>query len=62
MDVPKEEKLSFLTITSIISLSESEITQPGTLSMHVIEKVWKKIDQLDVFLSPKVVESILSNV
>ncbi|KAH9745955.1 65-kDa microtubule-associated protein 6 [Citrus sinensis] len=40
MDSPIQDKNSFSKITSILRLSESEITEPGVLSTEVIEQVW----------------------
>lgn len=40
MDSPIQYKNSFSKITSILRLSESEITEPGVLSTEVIEQVW----------------------
>ena len=39
MDSSKEERNSFLRITSIFGSSESEITERGVLSTEMIEKV-----------------------
>lgn len=39
MDSPQEEKNRFSRITSILRLSESEITDQGVLSMETIEQV-----------------------
>lgn len=62
MDTPKEEKVCFLRITSILGSSESEIVQPGALSVEVIEQVWKQ-HKLPTCTAPypRVVEPRLSN-
>lgn len=39
MDSSKEERNSFLRITSILGSSEPEITERGVLSTEMIEKV-----------------------
>lgn len=39
MDSPKEEKNRFSRITSILKLSETEMTEPGVLSTEIIEQV-----------------------
>lgn len=39
MDTTKEEKGNFSRITSVVSLSESEILEPGSLSMDIIQQV-----------------------
>lgn len=39
MDTPKEERASFLRMTSVLGLSELEIVQPGALSLEIVEQV-----------------------
>jgi len=39
MDTSKEERNSFLRKNSIVTTSESEITERGALSTEIIEKV-----------------------
>lgn len=41
MDSSKEERNCFLRITSIVRISESELTERGVLSTEIIEKVCK---------------------
>lgn len=42
MDTPKEDKASLLRLTSVLGLSESEITQPGALSLEIVQQVEEK--------------------
>ncbi|KAL2229364.1 UNVERIFIED_CONTAM: microtubule-associated protein 6, partial [Sesamum indicum] len=42
MDTPKEEKVCFLRITSVLGSSESEIVQPDALSLEVIDWVQRQ--------------------
>lgn len=41
MDATKEQKIKFLKITSILDLTDSAIMEPGSLSMEIIEQVWR---------------------
>ncbi|XP_014490961.1 65-kDa microtubule-associated protein 6 [Vigna radiata var. radiata] len=46
MDSSKEERNSFMVITSIVGTSESEITDRGVLSTEMIEKASAEVDRL----------------
>lgn len=39
MDTSKEDKASLLRITSVLGLLESEIVQPGSLSLEIVQQV-----------------------
>lgn len=41
MDVANEDKAKFLMITSILDSLESAVVEPGSLSMEIIEQVFK---------------------
>ncbi|KAL8034917.1 hypothetical protein ABFX02_12G061800 [Erythranthe guttata] len=59
MDVQKEEKLSFLRITSVVSSSESEIVQQGALSLNVIEKVSVEVERLTKLKASRMKELVV---
>ncbi|KAI3467947.1 hypothetical protein Pfo_024610 [Paulownia fortunei] len=59
MDIPKEEKVCFLTITSILGSSESEIVQPGTLSVEVIEQVSAEVERLTKLKASRLKELVM---
>lgn len=46
MDTSKEERNSFLRNTSIVTTSESEITERGALSTEIIEKASAEVERL----------------
>ncbi|XP_048230397.1 65-kDa microtubule-associated protein 6 isoform X2 [Ricinus communis] len=46
MDSPKEDKNSFSRITSILGSSESEIIEPGVLSIEIIEQASAEVERL----------------
>ena len=49
MDTSKEDKASFLRITSVLGLSESEIVQPGALSPETVHQVRDQYEFLPNF-------------
>ncbi|KAL2541358.1 65-kDa microtubule-associated protein 7 [Abeliophyllum distichum] len=46
MDATKEEKIKFLRITSILDSPESAITEPGSLSMEMVEQASAEVERL----------------
>ncbi|KAK6160545.1 hypothetical protein DH2020_003926 [Rehmannia glutinosa] len=59
MDIPKEETLCFLTYTSVLDLSESEIVQPGALSVEVIEQASAEVERLTKLKASRLKELIM---
>ncbi|PIN00851.1 Microtubule-associated protein essential for anaphase spindle elongation [Handroanthus impetiginosus] len=59
MDTPKEEKVCFSKITSILGLSESEIVQPGSLSVEVIEQVSAEVERLTKLKASRLKELVM---
>ena len=56
MDSPKEEKNRFSRITSILKLSETELTEPGVLSTEIIEQVLRATLMLFSFFNLLILE------
>ncbi|KAH6809771.1 Microtubule associated protein family protein [Perilla frutescens var. frutescens] len=59
MDTPKEEKASFLRITSVLGLSESEIVQAGALSLETAEQVSAEVERLAKLKTSRMKELVL---
>lgn len=59
MDTPKEEKASFLRMTSVIGLSESEIVKPGALSLEIVEQVSAEVERLAKLKTSRMKELVL---
>ncbi|KAK4484111.1 hypothetical protein RD792_011331 [Penstemon davidsonii] len=59
MDTRKEEKVNFLRITSILSLQESEIVQPSSLSLEIIEKVSGEVERLTKLKANRMKELVM---
>ncbi|GFQ03162.1 65-kda microtubule-associated protein 6 [Phtheirospermum japonicum] len=59
MDVPKEETVCFLKYTSVLGLSESEIVQPGALSMEAIEQVSAEVERLTKLKTSRLKEIVM---
>lgn len=59
MDTSKEEKAYFLRITSVLGSSESEIVQPGALSMEIIEQVSAEVERLTKLKATRLKELVL---
>ncbi|XP_057774061.1 65-kDa microtubule-associated protein 6-like isoform X2 [Salvia miltiorrhiza] len=59
MDTSKEEKASFLRITSVLGLSESEIVQPGALSPETVQQVSAEVERLTKLKTSRLKELVL---
>ncbi|KAJ0038743.1 hypothetical protein Pint_22508 [Pistacia integerrima] len=59
MDSPKEEKNSFSKITSVLRLSESEVTEPGILSTEIIEEASAEVDRLTKLKATRMKELVM---
>ncbi|KAL3830714.1 hypothetical protein ACJIZ3_019516 [Penstemon smallii] len=59
MDTRKEEKVNFLRITSILGLQESEIVQPSSLSLEIIEKVSGEVERLTKLKANRMKELVM---
>ncbi|KAH9794351.1 hypothetical protein WN944_011381 [Citrus x changshan-huyou] len=59
MDSPIQYKNSFSKITSILRLSESEITEPGVLSTEVIEQASTEVERLTKLKATRMKELVL---
>ncbi|KAJ6872652.1 65-kDa microtubule-associated protein 9-like [Populus alba x Populus x berolinensis] len=59
MDTPMEEQRMFDNVTSKIAASESEISEPKTLSMDFINHVEEEVSRLEKLKSSKVKELVL---
>lgn len=59
MDSPIQDKNSFSKITSILRLSESEITEPGVLSTEVIEQASTEVERLTKLKATRMKELVL---
>lgn len=59
MDSPIQDKKSFSKITSILRLSESEITEPGVLSTEVIEQASTEVERLTKLKATRMKELVL---
>ncbi|XP_065855901.1 65-kDa microtubule-associated protein 6-like [Euphorbia lathyris] len=59
MDSPKQEKSSFSRITSILGLSESEVTEPGVLSTEIIEQASAEVERLTKLKASRMKELVI---
>ncbi|KAL0302732.1 UNVERIFIED_CONTAM: microtubule-associated protein 6 [Sesamum angustifolium] len=59
MDTPKEDRVCFLRITSVLGSSESEIVQPGALSLEVIEQVSAEVERLTKLKASRLKELVM---
>ncbi|KAI5677994.1 hypothetical protein M9H77_08944 [Catharanthus roseus] len=59
MDTTKEEKGNFSRITSVVSLSESEILEPGSLSMDIIQQASAEVERLTKLKASRMKELVL---
>lgn len=59
MDSPQEEKNRFSRITSILRLSESEITDQGVLSMETIEQASAEVESLAKLKASRMKELVM---
>ncbi|KAK7273560.1 hypothetical protein RIF29_14616 [Crotalaria pallida] len=58
MDSSKEERNSFLRITSVLESSESEITERGVLSTEILEKASEEVERLSKLKSSRMKELV----
>ncbi|KAL8519740.1 hypothetical protein ACS0TY_010613 [Phlomoides rotata] len=59
MDTPKEDRVSFLRITSILGSPESEIVQHGALSLEVIDQVSAEVERLTKLKASRMKELVM---
>ncbi|KAL1550601.1 65-kDa microtubule-associated protein 6 [Salvia divinorum] len=59
MDTSKEDKASLLRITSVLSLSESDIVQPGALSLETVQQVSAEVERLTKLKTSRLKELVL---
>lgn len=59
MDSPREERSKYLRITCIIGLSEPEITEPGVLSMEIIDQVSAEVERLTKLKASRMKELVM---
>ncbi|XP_030959845.1 65-kDa microtubule-associated protein 6 isoform X1 [Quercus lobata] len=59
MDSPKEEKNRFSRITSILKLSETEMTGPGVLSTEIIEQASAEVERLTKLKASRMKELVM---
>ncbi|XP_075658218.1 65-kDa microtubule-associated protein 6 [Castanea sativa] len=59
MDSPKEEKNRFSMITSILKLSETEMTEPGVLSTEIIEQASAEVERLTKLKASRMKELVM---
>ncbi|KAK4596956.1 hypothetical protein RGQ29_014834 [Quercus rubra] len=59
MDSPKEEKNRFSRITSILKLSETEMTEPGVLSTEIIEQASAEVERLTKLKASRMKELVM---
>ncbi|XP_042066457.1 65-kDa microtubule-associated protein 6-like [Salvia splendens] len=59
MDTSKEDKASFLRITSVLGLSESEIMQPGALSPETVQQVSAEVERLTKLKTSRLKELVM---
>ncbi|KAG6425609.1 hypothetical protein SASPL_116051 [Salvia splendens] len=59
MDTSKEDKASFLRITSVLGLSESEIVQPGALSPETVQQVSAEVERLTKLKTSRLKELVM---
>ncbi|XP_047974183.1 65-kDa microtubule-associated protein 6-like [Salvia hispanica] len=59
MDTSKEDKASFLRITSVLGLSESEIVQPGALSPETVHQVSAEVERLTKLKTSRLKELVM---
>ncbi|XP_051121486.1 65-kDa microtubule-associated protein 6-like [Andrographis paniculata] len=59
MDTPKEDRSYFARITSVLGFSESEIVQPGALSMEIIDQVSAEVERLTKLKATRLKELVL---
>ncbi|KAL1565444.1 65-kDa microtubule-associated protein 6-like [Salvia divinorum] len=59
MDTSKEDKASFVRITSVLGLSESEIVQPGALSPETVQQVSAEVERLTKLKTSRLKELVM---
>lgn len=59
MDSSNEERSHFSRITSILRSSESDITEPGVLSMEIIEQASAEVDRLTTLKASRMKELVM---
>ncbi|KAK6921569.1 hypothetical protein RJ641_012076, partial [Dillenia turbinata] len=59
MDSPKEEKVKFARISSVLGSSESDISEPGFLSAQVMEQVSAEVERLTKLKASRMKELVM---
>ncbi|KAK4380566.1 hypothetical protein RND71_002428 [Anisodus tanguticus] len=59
MDTTREEKSKLLRITSVLHYSEAEITEPGALSLEVIQQVSTEVERLTKLKASRMKELVM---
>ncbi|XWS22937.1 hypothetical protein CRYUN_Cryun29cG0078500 [Craigia yunnanensis] len=59
MDSPQEEKNVFSRATSVLRLSEAEVTEPGVLSTEMIEQAAAEVERLTKLKASKMKELVM---
>lgn len=59
MDSPKEEKNNFARIVTILRSSESEIIEPGVLSMEIIDQASAEVERLTKMKASRMKELVM---
>ncbi|KAD7117594.1 hypothetical protein E3N88_04862 [Mikania micrantha] len=59
MDITSEEKHQFLRFTSVIQLSESEISEPGALSTETLQQASQEVERLNKLKTSKLKELVM---
>ncbi|MCD7452935.1 hypothetical protein HAX54_018762 [Datura stramonium] len=59
MDTTREEKSKLSKITSVLRLSESEVTEPGALSLEVIQQVSAEVERLTKLKASRMKELVM---
>ncbi|RAL48057.1 hypothetical protein DM860_017848 [Cuscuta australis] len=59
MDTPREEKAYFLKVTSVIGSPETEIKEPGALSLDIIQQVLSEVERLTKLKASRMKELVV---
>ncbi|XP_060196401.1 65-kDa microtubule-associated protein 6-like [Lycium barbarum] len=59
MDTTREEKSKLSRITSVLCLSEAEVTEPGALSLEVIQQVSTEVERLTKLKASRMKELVI---
>ncbi|KAK9276293.1 hypothetical protein L1049_005824 [Liquidambar formosana] len=59
MDTPYEDRLMFSHVTNLLSVSSVEISNPGSLTLHIIKQAEAEVERLDQLKASKMKELFL---